>query len=105
MKIIQPSEKLRSFVRYYWVLESNEPFSVLTFPIGCPQIIFHRKTPLYIPELDKSQSNFTIRGEFSGSHPIRRPIGYDCGSVLSSHYRYVYRYTAIFILQYGNIRI
>lgn len=63
MKIIQPSEKLRSFVRYYWVLESNEPFSILTFPIGCPQIIFHRKTPLYIPELDKSQSTFTISGQ------------------------------------------
>ncbi len=63
MKIIQPSEKLRSFVRYYWVLESNEPFSILTFPIGCPQIIFYRTTPLYIPELDKSQSNFTISGQ------------------------------------------
>lgn len=63
MKIIQPSEKLRSFVRYYWVLESNEPFSILTFPIGCPQIIFHRKTPLYIPELDENQSKFTISGQ------------------------------------------
>ena len=63
MKIIQPSEKLRSYVRYYWVLESKEPFSILTFPIGCPQIIFHRKTPLYIPELDKNQSKFTISGQ------------------------------------------
>jgi len=27
-----------SYVRYYWALESDEPFSVLTFPIGCPQI-------------------------------------------------------------------
>ena len=59
----QPSEELRPFVRYYWVLESNEPFSVLTFPIGCPQIIFHKKSPLYIPELDKSQSQFTISGQ------------------------------------------
>lgn len=63
MNIYQPREELRPFVRYYWVLESNEPFSILTFPIGCPQIIFHRKTPLYIPELDKSQSNFTISGQ------------------------------------------
>lgn len=50
-------------MRYYWVLESDEPFSVLTFPIGCPQIIFHKKTPLYIPELDKNQSQFTISGQ------------------------------------------
>lgn len=63
MNIIQPNEELRPFVRYYWVLESNEPFSVLTFPIGCPQIIFHKKSPLFIPELAKSQSRFTISGQ------------------------------------------
>lgn len=51
MKIIQPREELRPYVRYYWMLESNEPFSVLTFPIAfrlfsiirsklsCPQLI------------------------------------------------------------------
>lgn len=63
MKIYQPRKELRPYVRYYWVLESDEPFSVLTFPIGCPQIIFHKKTPLYIPELDKSQWQFTISGQ------------------------------------------
>ena len=63
MKIIKPREELREYVRYYWVLESDEPFSVLTFPIGCTQMIFHRKTSLFIPELEKSQSNFTISGQ------------------------------------------
>ena len=63
MRIIKPREELREYVRYYWVLESDEPFSVLTFPIGCAQLIFHRRTPLYIPELEKSQSNFTISGQ------------------------------------------
>ncbi len=63
MIIYRPREELSPYVRYYWVLESNEPFSILTFPIGCPQIIFHKKTPLYIPELDKSQSQFTISGQ------------------------------------------
>ena len=43
MKIYQPREELRPYVRYYWVLESHEHFSILTFPIGCPQIIFHKK--------------------------------------------------------------
>ncbi|HBY16317.1 MAG TPA: hypothetical protein DEG90_04185 [Porphyromonadaceae bacterium] len=69
IKIYQPRAELRSYVRYYWALESDEPFSVLTFPIGCPQIIFHKKSPLYIPELDKKQSQFTIecrcRGNFA----------------------------------------
>ena len=63
MIIYQPSEKLRPYVRYYWVLKSEEPFNILTFPIGCPQMIFHKKTPLYIPELDKFQSQFTISGQ------------------------------------------
>lgn len=63
MKIYRPREELRPYVRYYWVLESDEPFSILTFPIGCPQIIFHKKTPLYIPELDTYQSQFTISGQ------------------------------------------
>ncbi|WP_204457983.1 DUF6597 domain-containing transcriptional factor [Barnesiella sp. CU968] len=63
MKIYQPRAELRSYVRYYWALEGDEPFSVLTFPIGCRQIIVHRKSPLYIPELDKKQSQFTISGQ------------------------------------------
>ncbi len=63
MRIYQPREELRRYVRYYWVLESDGPFSVLTFPIGCPQIIFHKKSPLYIPELNKSQAQFTISGQ------------------------------------------
>ena len=63
MRIIKPSEELQPFLRYYWVLKSDEAFSALTFPIGCPQIIFHKKTPLYIPELGNSQSHFTISGQ------------------------------------------
>lgn len=63
MKVVRPRKELRPYVRYYWMLTSDEPFSVLTFPIGCPQIIFHRKTPLYIPEINRSQSRLTISGQ------------------------------------------
>ena len=63
MRIIQPKQELRPYVRYYWMLEDDEPFSVLTFPIGCPQIIFHRKSPLYVPELNSLQNRFTISGQ------------------------------------------
>jgi len=61
--IISPCPDLRKFVRYYWVLKSREQFSALTFPIGCPQIIFHRRSPLFIPELSVSQDKFTISGQ------------------------------------------
>ena len=63
MKVVRPRKELRPYVRYYWMLTSDEPFSVMTFPIGCPQIIFHRKTPLYIPEINRSQSRLTISGQ------------------------------------------
>ena len=63
MKIILPKNELCPYVRYYWVLESDEPFSVLTFPIGCPQMIFHGRSPLFIPELSSRQDKFTISGQ------------------------------------------
>lgn len=63
MKIILPKNELCPYVRYYWVLESDEPFNVLTFPIGCPQMIFHRRMPLFIPELSSRQDKFTISGQ------------------------------------------
>lgn len=63
MKIVQPRDELRSYVRYFWTLKCDEPFKVLTFPIGCPQLIFHRGSPLYIPELSSRQNKFTVSGQ------------------------------------------
>lgn len=61
--VIQPGIELRPYVRYYWMIQSSEQFVVPTFPIGCPQIIFHRHSPLFIPELSVSQEKFTISGQ------------------------------------------
>lgn len=63
MKVYKPRKELSGYVRYFWVLESVEPLSALTFPIGCPMMIFHRKSPLYIPELDTVQDSLTISGQ------------------------------------------
>lgn len=63
MEIYRPSDALLHYVRYYWVFRSNTPLTVLTFPIGCPQIIFHKRAPLFIPELGSSQSRVTISGQ------------------------------------------
>lgn len=59
----RPHEALREYVRFYWVFRSDRRVSALTFPTGCPQIIFHRGRPLYIPELDTFQSRLTISGQ------------------------------------------
>ena len=62
-KFYKPCKLLQPYIRYYWVFKSNQPLNTLTFPIGCPQIIFHKQTPLYIPELKTAQSEFTISGQ------------------------------------------
>lgn len=59
----RPAEPLRPYVRYYWVLRGEQPVRTLTFPIGCPQIIFHRGTHFHIPELDADQSRLTVSGQ------------------------------------------
>ena len=45
------------------MFKSGLAMSALTFPTGCPQIIFHRRKPLYIPELGTFQSRLTISGQ------------------------------------------
>lgn len=60
---VLPCIGLRKFVRYYWILRSREELSTLTFPVGCPQLIFHRKSTLYIPELRTHQPQFAISGQ------------------------------------------
>ena len=65
----KPCKLLQPYVRYYWVFSSNQMPNTYTFPIGCPQIIFHKRTPLYIPELATTQSRLTISGRLT-SHRI-----------------------------------
>lgn len=59
----RPSVRLQPFIRYYWVLNTNERLDTLTFPIGCPQLIFHRRARFYIPELEAEQARFSISGQ------------------------------------------
>lgn len=63
----KPCKLLQPYVRYYWVFKSNQLLNTLTFPIGCPQIIFHKQTPLYIPELNATQDKLTISGQVNFS--------------------------------------
>ena len=58
-----PCKHLQPFIRYYWILNTDENLDTLTFPIGCPQLIFHRRTRFYIPELESEQARFSISGQ------------------------------------------
>lgn len=59
----RPCCRLMPFVRYYWILKTTVDLDVLTFPIGCPQLIFHRKNRFVIPELDSEQAKFSVSGQ------------------------------------------
>ena len=63
IRFFRPSERLQPFIRYYWVLKTNENLDTLTFPIGCPQLIFHRLNRFNIPELKAFQARFSISGQ------------------------------------------
>jgi hypothetical protein len=63
IRFFRPDRRLLPYVRYHWVMKSGMRSSVLTFPTGCPQIIFHKRSPLFIPELGRRQSPFTVSGQ------------------------------------------
>ncbi len=62
-RYILPGAQLQPFIRYYWILNTNEDIDTLTFPIGCPQLIFHRWSRFYIPEFKTEQARFSISGQ------------------------------------------
>lgn len=63
IEFYRPCDRLRPFIRYYWILKTKDKLDTLTFPIGCPQMIFHRLGRFYIPELDTQQARFSISGQ------------------------------------------
>lgn len=66
----QPCKLLQDYVRYYWIFKSNQVIETYTFPTGCPQIIFHKRSTLYIPELNTRQDKLTISGQVNFSSHI-----------------------------------
>lgn len=40
---IQPSQILKEFVRSFWVLESDQPYTHYSMPDVCPELLFHYK--------------------------------------------------------------
>ena len=67
----KPCKLLQHYVRYYWVFNSSKMPNTYTFPIGCPQIIFHKRTPLFVPELGTMQDKLTISGQVNFSSHLQ----------------------------------
>ncbi len=70
-RFYRPCKILQPYVRYYWTFKSGKPADAFTFPVGCPQLIFHKRTPLYIPELAVTQDRLTVSGQVNFSSHLR----------------------------------
>ncbi|WP_373227680.1 AraC family transcriptional regulator [Parabacteroides merdae] len=65
-KILYPSPILSQYIKYYWVLKTDEvePVTVQTILSGCIHLVFHRGENLNIQSKGLQPKNF-IRGQFS----------------------------------------
>lgn len=65
-RILYPSPLLSPYIKYYWVLKTDEiePVTVQTIPSGCVHLVFHRGGNLNIQSKGLQPKNF-IRGQFS----------------------------------------
>mgnify|MGYP001719310271 CR=1 FL=1 len=100
-KFYKPCQLLQDYVRYYWIFESNQPIKTYTFPIGCPQLIFHKKSALYIPELNTKQDRLTISGQVNFSSHISAEDSVEMIVVVF----HPYAMSAFCILQSGSLRL
>ncbi len=58
-----PSERLRPWVKYYWMLRADGGMDVPSWPVGCPMLVFHRREPLFIPETGTWQPRVAVSGQ------------------------------------------
>ncbi len=66
-KIIYPSPILTPFVKYYWVFERNYPTLTIErgIPIGCMQLVFHRKNRAFSTAINDFQPRAFIEGQMT----------------------------------------
>ena len=66
-KVIYPSQVLTPFVKYYWVFERNylARTTERAIPIGCMQLVFHRKNRVFSTAINDFQPKAFIEGQMS----------------------------------------
>lgn len=66
-KVIYPSQVLTPFVKYYWVFERNYLARTIerAIPIGCMQLVFHRKNRVFSTAINDFQPQAFIEGQMS----------------------------------------
>jgi AraC-like DNA-binding protein len=94
-RTIAPSEKLANFVRYFWILESDQPYTHYSMADVCPELLFHYKGRFNeISDNGHSEKSFTagIHGQTS----FTRKFQIDCGFGIVAVYFYPYAIPLLF---------
>lgn len=63
-RIIYPIPLLSSYVKYFWILNTDSTNTIQTIPSGCIHLVFHRGNNLHFANGAKQPRNF-IRGQLS----------------------------------------
>ena len=87
---IKPSPLLAPFIRFYWVLESNDPYTHVSMPDVCPELLFHYRGR-FLETFDgkKSENSFV-----SGVHgPSSKPRTFTIGEGFGIFGIYLYPQT------------
>lgn len=66
-RVIYPSAVLAPFVKYYWVFERNYLARTIerAIPIGCMQLVFHRKNRVFSTAINDFQPKAFFEGQMS----------------------------------------
>lgn len=92
---IPPSEKLKEFIKFFWVLESKESYTHISMPDVCPELLFHYNGQFdELIDKSKSQKSFTA-GIHAQTHQ-RRKFYIDSAFGMFGVYLYPYAIPLLF---------
>jgi len=94
-QIIQPSKFLSELIRFYWILESNEPYTHYTMADVCPELVFH-----YHGQFDELLGDGLISKSFvsglQGQNNMTRAFSIDKGFGIFGVYFYPHAISVLF---------
>lgn len=90
-----PSEKIKDYVRYYWTLESNEPYTHYSMADACPELLFHY-SGLFDELYDNGKKEKSFTAGVHGQTHFTRKFYIDKGFGIFGVYLFPHAITHIF---------
>ncbi len=94
-RTIQPSPKLKDYVRFYWFLESDRPYTHYAMADVCPELIFHFKGR-FDEVLENGKRELSFISGISAPTSQTRKFEIDCGFGIFGIYLYPHSIPLLF---------